>query len=98
MTKKETVPADRTVASPLSSETSGIAPAGFPAAWTVEPGGGSQFRLTVPRNPRVELLRSPIPLEPEDSSHHRQRRGSVPAPPLRAAARPAPDAGMGGAR
>jgi len=70
---------------------------GWLQAWG-EPGGGSQFRLTVPRNPRVELLRSPIPLEPEDSSHHRQRRGSVPAPPMRAAARPAPDAGTGGSR
>jgi two-component system sensor histidine kinase MtrB len=70
---------------------------GWLQAWG-EPGGGSQFRLTVPRNPRVELLRSPIPLEPEDSSHHRQRRGSVPAPPLRAVARPAPDAGTGGSR
>ena len=70
---------------------------GWLQAWG-EPGGGSQFRLTVPRNPRVELLRSPIPLEPEDSSHHRQRRGSVPAPPLRAAVRPTPDAGTGGAR
>jgi two-component system, OmpR family, sensor histidine kinase MtrB len=66
---------------------------GWLQAWG-EPGGGSQFRLTVPRNPRIELLRSPIPLEPEDSSHHRerQRRGSVPAPPVRATA---PDAGTG---
>ncbi|HEV3169628.1 MAG TPA: MtrAB system histidine kinase MtrB [Actinocrinis sp.] len=69
---------------------------GWLQAWG-EPGGGSQFRLTVPRNPRIELLRSPIPLEPEDSSHHRdrQRRSSVPAPPVRAAA---PDAGTGGIR
>ena len=55
---------------------------GWLQAWG-EPGGGSQFRLTVPRNTRTELLRSPIPLEPDDSSHHlRQRRGpttSVPA-------------------
>jgi two-component system sensor histidine kinase MtrB len=50
---------------------------GWLQAWG-EPGGGSQFRLTVPRTTRIELLRSPIPLEPEDSSHHlRQRRGSV---------------------
>ncbi len=50
---------------------------GWLQAWG-EPGGGSQFRLTVPRNTRVELLRSPIPLEPEDSSHHlRQRRSTV---------------------
>jgi two-component system sensor histidine kinase MtrB len=49
---------------------------GWLQAWG-EPGGGSQFRLTVPRTTRVELLRSPIPLEPEDSSHHlRQRRGT----------------------
>lgn len=60
---------------------------GWLQAWG-EPGGGSQFRLTVPRTTRIELLRSPIPLEPEDSSHHlRQRRGSVTsvspsAPPL----------------
>jgi two-component system sensor histidine kinase MtrB len=55
---------------------------GWLQAWG-EPGGGSQFRLTVPRNTRIELLRSPIPLEPEDSSHHlRQRRGSpAPMPP-----------------
>jgi len=53
---------------------------GWLQAWG-EPGGGSQFRLTVPRNTRVELLRSPIPLEPEDSSHHlRQRRGSTTTP------------------
>lgn len=51
---------------------------GWLQAWG-EPGGGSQFRLTVPRTTRVELLRSPIPLEPEDSSHHlRQRRGATP--------------------
>jgi two-component system sensor histidine kinase MtrB len=56
---------------------------GWLQAWG-EPGGGSQFRLTVPRSPRVELLRSPIPLEPEDSRHHlRQRRGAVSAPPVR---------------
>jgi two-component system, OmpR family, sensor histidine kinase MtrB len=60
---------------------------GWLQAWG-EPGGGSQFRLTVPRTTRVELLRSPIPLEPEDSSHHlRQRRGAVSAPPVRAAQR-----------
>jgi two-component system sensor histidine kinase MtrB len=59
---------------------------GWLQAWG-EPGGGSQFRLTVPRTTRVELLRSPIPLEPEDSSHHlRQRRGSVPASAAAAAA------------
>ena len=39
---------------------------GWLHAWG-EPGGGSQFRLTVPRNAGSEVLRSPIPLEPEDS-------------------------------
>jgi two-component system, OmpR family, sensor histidine kinase MtrB len=56
---------------------------GWLQAWG-EPGGGSQFRLTVPRTAGADLLRSPIPLEPEDSTHHRrqrQRRGSVPPPP-----------------
>ncbi len=64
---------------------------GWLQAWG-EPGGGSQFRLTVPRNTRIELLRSPIPLEPEDSSHHlRQRRSSV-APMSAMAATIAPPA------
>ncbi|MEZ0068343.1 two-component system sensor histidine kinase MtrB [Streptacidiphilus sp. MAP12-20] len=39
---------------------------GWLHAWG-EPGGGSQFRLTVPRNAGSEITRSPIPLEPEDS-------------------------------
>ena len=56
---------------------------GWLQAWG-EPGGGSQFRLTVPCSASVELVRSPIPLEPEDSMHHlRQRRGAIPAPPPR---------------
>jgi two-component system, OmpR family, sensor histidine kinase MtrB len=56
---------------------------GWLQAWG-EPGGGSQFRLTVPRSASIELTRSPIPLEPEDSIHHlRQRRGAIPAPPPR---------------
>lgn len=55
---------------------------GWLQAWG-EPGGGSQFRLTVPRTTRIELLRSPIPLEPDDSSHHlRQRRSPADAEPL----------------
>ncbi|HEU5429386.1 MAG TPA: MtrAB system histidine kinase MtrB [Actinocrinis sp.] len=66
---------------------------GWLQAWG-EPGGGSQFRLTVPRNTRVELLRSPIPLEPEDSTHHlRQRRGSAPAPTTATGQRPLVDQG-----
>ena len=43
---------------------------GWLHAWG-EPGGGSQFRLTVPRNAGGEILRSPIPLEPEDSLGNR---------------------------
>ncbi|MEY9875509.1 two-component system sensor histidine kinase MtrB [Streptacidiphilus sp. MAP12-33] len=39
---------------------------GWLHAWG-EPGGGSQFRLTVPRSAGSEISRSPIPLEPEDS-------------------------------
>ncbi|WP_380568915.1 MtrAB system histidine kinase MtrB [Streptacidiphilus jeojiensis] len=43
---------------------------GWLHAWG-EPGGGSQFRLTVPRNAGAEILRSPIPLEPADSLGNR---------------------------
>ena len=43
---------------------------GWLHAWG-EPGGGSQFRLTVPRNAGGEVQRSPIPLEPEDSRSNR---------------------------
>ncbi|APY87997.1 HAMP domain-containing protein [Streptomyces alfalfae] len=44
---------------------------GWLQAWG-EPGGGSQFRLTLPRTADEPLRGSPIPLEPEDS---RRRRG-----------------------
>jgi two-component system sensor histidine kinase MtrB len=44
---------------------------GWLQAWG-EPGNGSQFRLTLPRRQGVELERSPIPLEPPDSSRHQQ--------------------------
>lgn len=43
---------------------------GWLQAWG-EPGGGSQFRLTVPRNAGGEITRSPIPLEPADSRRNR---------------------------
>jgi two-component system sensor histidine kinase MtrB len=42
-----------------------------------EPGGGSQFRLTLPRTADEPLRGSPIPLEPEDSRQNRERAGSV---------------------
>jgi len=39
-------------------------------AWG-EPGGGSQFRLTLPRTADEPLRGSPIPLEPKDSRRNR---------------------------
>jgi two-component system sensor histidine kinase MtrB len=49
---------------------------GWLQAWG-EPGGGSQFRLTLPRTAGAELLRSPIPLEPDDSRHHRRQAENI---------------------
>ncbi|HEX4789653.1 MAG TPA: MtrAB system histidine kinase MtrB [Actinospica sp.] len=46
---------------------------GWLQAWG-EPGGGTQFRVTVPRTVGTELLHSPIRLEPEDSQHHQRHR------------------------
>ncbi|REK85073.1 sensor histidine kinase [Streptomyces inhibens] len=43
---------------------------GWLQAWG-EPGGGSQFRLTLPRTAGEALRGSPIPLEPEDSRRNR---------------------------
>ncbi|MFE7841402.1 MtrAB system histidine kinase MtrB [Streptomyces sp. NPDC057474] len=43
---------------------------GWLQAWG-EPGGGSQFRLTLPRTADEPLRGSPIPLEPKDSKRHR---------------------------
>ena len=48
-------------------------------AWG-EPGGGSQFRLTLPRTAGESLTGSPIPLEPEDS-RRRRSAGAVPSAP-----------------
>ncbi|MFJ6939531.1 MtrAB system histidine kinase MtrB [Streptomyces sp. NPDC101132] len=45
---------------------------GWLQAWG-EPGGGSQFRLTLPRTADEPLRGSPIPLEPEDSRAARAR-------------------------
>lgn len=39
---------------------------GWLQAWG-EPGEGSQFRLTLPRDPSVDLTSSPLPLVPDDS-------------------------------
>lgn len=49
---------------------------GWLQAWG-EPGGGSQFRLTLPRTADEPLRGSPIPLEPEDSRRGRERAGSA---------------------
>ncbi|MFE2500015.1 MtrAB system histidine kinase MtrB [Streptomyces scopuliridis] len=48
---------------------------GWLQAWG-EPGGGSQFRLTLPRTADEALRGSPIPLEPEDSRRNRERGGA----------------------
>ncbi|MGW1767074.1 MtrAB system histidine kinase MtrB [Streptomyces sp. NPDC002073] len=45
---------------------------GWLQAWG-EPGGGSQFRMTLPRTADEPLRGSPIPLEPEDSRAARAR-------------------------
>ncbi|MGW8953088.1 MtrAB system histidine kinase MtrB [Streptomyces sp. NPDC055709] len=45
---------------------------GWLQAWG-EPGGGSQFRLTLPRTADEPLRGSPIPLEPQDSRRARER-------------------------
>ncbi|MER5949114.1 MtrAB system histidine kinase MtrB [Streptomyces sp. NPDC001904] len=45
---------------------------GWLQAWG-EPGGGSQFRLTLPRTADEPLRGSPIPLEPEDSRRGRDQ-------------------------
>ena len=57
---------------------------GWLQAWG-EPGGGSQFRLTLPHISGGSVNRSPIPLEPEDS---RRRRGTGTATAALPAARP----------
>ncbi|MBO1338018.1 MtrAB system histidine kinase MtrB [Streptomyces sp. VRA16 Mangrove soil] len=54
---------------------------GWLQAWG-EPGGGSQFRLTLPRTADEPLRGSPIPLEPEDS---RRGRGLAEAGAARSA-------------
>ncbi|GAA4917238.1 MtrAB system histidine kinase MtrB [Streptomyces coeruleoprunus] len=49
---------------------------GWLQAWG-EPGGGSQFRLTLPRTADEPLRGSPIPLEPEDSRRNRERAAAA---------------------
>ncbi|WP_309061782.1 MtrAB system histidine kinase MtrB [Streptomyces sp.] len=50
---------------------------GWLQAWG-EPGGGSQFRLTLPRTADEPLRGSPIPLEPKDSRRNRGLDGAGP--------------------
>ncbi|MER5642602.1 MtrAB system histidine kinase MtrB [Kitasatospora sp. NPDC002227] len=59
---------------------------GWLQAWG-EPGGGSHFRLTLPRTRGGEISRAPFRLEPEDSRHNRGL-GS-PGTPYRRMNRPA---------
>jgi two-component system sensor histidine kinase MtrB len=48
---------------------------GWLQAWG-EPGGGSQFRMTLPRTAGDTLRGSPIPLEPDDSRRNRGLKSS----------------------
>ncbi|GAA0668268.1 two-component system sensor histidine kinase MtrB [Kitasatospora atroaurantiaca] len=59
---------------------------GWLQAWG-EPGGGSHFRLTLPRTRGGEISRAPFRLEPEDSRHNRGL--GAPGTPYRRAVRPA---------
>lgn len=52
---------------------------GWLQAWG-EPGGGSQFRLTLPRTADEPLRGSPIPLEPKDSRRNRGELDSAGLP------------------
>jgi two-component system sensor histidine kinase MtrB len=67
---------------------------GWLQAWG-EPGGGSQFRMTLPRTAGDALRGSPIPLEPEDSRRNRGLKASGQAA-RSAAPVPVPRAGAGG--
>ncbi|MFJ9814269.1 MtrAB system histidine kinase MtrB [Streptomyces sp. NPDC101151] len=74
---------------------------GWLQAWG-EPGGGSQFRLTLPRTADEPLRGSPIPLEPKDSRRNRglddaglprggeEKRATVPVQPGGGQAPPLP--------
>jgi two-component system sensor histidine kinase MtrB len=76
---------------------------GWLQAWG-EPGGGSQFRMTLPRTAGDSLRGSPIPLEPDDSRRNRSLAGSAarsggtaPTVPVPRAAGAMGTAGAGGA-
>jgi two-component system sensor histidine kinase MtrB len=59
---------------------------GWLQAWG-EPGGGSHFRLTLPRTRGGEIIRAPFRLEPDDSRHNRGLAAT--GAPYRRALRPA---------
>ncbi|MFD9128913.1 MtrAB system histidine kinase MtrB [Kitasatospora sp. NPDC059571] len=59
---------------------------GWLQAWG-EPGGGSHFRLTLPRTRGGEIVRAPFRLEPDDSRHNRGLAAT--GAPYRRALRPA---------
>jgi two-component system sensor histidine kinase MtrB len=65
---------------------------GWLQAWG-EPGGGSQFRLTLPRTADEPLRGSPIPLEPRDSRRNQGLAGAGPAGGGKRATVPAQSAG-----
>ncbi|WEV29900.1 MtrAB system histidine kinase MtrB [Streptomyces sp. 71268] len=68
---------------------------GWLQAWG-EPGGGSQFRLTLPRTAGDALRGSPIPLEPEDSRRKRALRAAKAASGASAAGGRGATSGAGG--
>lgn len=62
---------------------------GWLHAWG-EPGGGSQFRLTLPAVAGEPLHSSPVPLEPADSRDSQERAAASAPPPKAPAALPPP--------
>jgi two-component system sensor histidine kinase MtrB len=68
---------------------------GWLQAWG-EPGGGSQFRMTLPRTAGDSLRGSPIQLEPEDSRRNRGLAASGAQAPAGSATVPVPRAGAAG--
>ncbi|WP_443060677.1 MtrAB system histidine kinase MtrB [Streptomyces sp. NBC_00448] len=67
---------------------------GWLQAWG-EPGGGSQFRMTLPRTAGDSLRGSPIPLEPDDSRRNRGLNSSG-LPAKAGASVPVPRTGLPG--
>ncbi|MBQ1092947.1 MtrAB system histidine kinase MtrB [Streptomyces sp. B93] len=67
---------------------------GWLQAWG-EPGGGSQFRLTLPRTADEPLRGSPIPLEPKDARHGRATDTGRPRGGEKTATVPAQTTGSG---